>query len=574
MKYLRPILLLALLIILVAGVWLWLNRPQKVDMAAYVPAESLVYVEANNLPAIANSIVKTDAWKVLAPAAGLKSNLGEVGWWSRLIAWTGIGPADAVVLSRAQVAFTVLGIEASKTAVDLKVRPSAALVAETQTSEWRTRSAVENRVEEFARRAYGELHIERKESDGLKLTVWSATTGDRKIVAAVMGSIAVIGNDEATVRACLAVRRGERPSLKGNAQFEAMRGRASNQESLAFGYVTQAGATQLIEAVAPAYVLSFSSDARAQSLAASVLPQLASKITGIGWSAHSIGGGIEDRYILTLQNDLAASFREAMPTSANIASSASALLPRTTYSVSSYNYNDPSAAWRGLIGAISSQLDALSTLVVSTALKSSLAHYGIDDPEKFLQAVGPEITTARLDNSGESTVIAVEVRDEKALRRFVSSRLGADARAEHLGNAELIIAKDEERGAACFLAGHLLMGSTLNLRRCLSAYLQKQSLDTSEAFKAARQSLDSKGGQSAVTLTDEHETARTFLTALARQSAARERPLNQQDFESALGKLAYTVSETRLTEEGFERTTRSSFGQFGAQAVQVMPKER
>ena len=118
------------------------------------------------------------------------------------------------------------------------------------------------------------------------------------------------------------------------------------------------------------------------------------------------------------------------------------------------------------------------------------------------------------------------------------------------------------------------MGSTLNLRRCLGAYLQKQSLETSEAFKVARQSLKSSGGQNAVTFTDERETARTFLTTLARLDAARERPLNPAELESALGKLAYAVSETRLTEEGFERTTRSSFGQFGAQAVQFMPKER
>ena len=51
MKFLRPLLALSLLLIIIAAVWLWWSLPAKVDMANYAPADSLVYVEFNNLDA-------------------------------------------------------------------------------------------------------------------------------------------------------------------------------------------------------------------------------------------------------------------------------------------------------------------------------------------------------------------------------------------------------------------------------------------------------------------------------------------------------------------------------------------
>src|ERR671912_297532 len=140
MKFLRKALLVLLALLLVLAIWIWWNRPQKVNMAAYVPADSLIYLEANNLPDIASGIISTDAWKALAPSAGIKSNLGNLNWLSRIASWTGIGSADAVVLSRAQIAVTVLGLDAADAGDTLKIKPRYALVVETHTGESRTHS--------------------------------------------------------------------------------------------------------------------------------------------------------------------------------------------------------------------------------------------------------------------------------------------------------------------------------------------------------------------------------------------------------------------------------------------------
>lgn len=574
MKFLRKALLVFLGLLLILAIWIWWNRPQKVNMAAYVPADSLIYLEANNLPDIASGIISSDAWKALAPVAGIKSNLGNLGWLSRIASWTGIGSADAVVLSRAQIAVTVLGLDAADAGETLKIRPRYALVVETHTGESRARSAVENRVGDFARRAYGEPRVEQKELAGAKFTTWIAPDGERRIVSAVWGSVAIIGNDEAAVQACLAVRRNERPSLIGNPQVEEMRQRVGGNEALAFGYVSAEGAAKLLEMAATAYAGQISSDPRAQSAAASMLPPLAKKILGgAGWSARLSEGVIEDRYFLGLQNGVARNLQSALATQPNMTLTASELLPADIHSLSRYNYRAPAEAWRGLNSTIAAQADALGSVLLSRLLDASLKPYGIEEPDNFLQAIGPEIVTARLDDSGSSTVTIVEVRDEKTLRDFVAKRLGAKPRIETIGDAELLISNNEQQDASSFVSGRLLIGTAENLRRCLEARRSNQALEADYVFRQSARLVSVNLPLNVVTLTKDYAPARAFITAIATQRGVRERPFNELEVENALRQLRYAVSETRMVDGGFERRTRSAFGQFGTLASQFAPAD-
>lgn len=574
MKYFRRLLAPFVALLILAAVWLYWWRPQKVDMTAYVPADSIIYLEANSLPEIASGIVRTDAWKTLAPPAGIRSSTGEVGWVSRLAAWTGIGPADVVVFARAQAAVAVLGVEAADAGDTLKIRPRIALVAETHTGEARTREAVLKLVGDFARRAYGEPSVKEEVKDNLRLTTWTAPGGERSLVAAVEGSVAVIGNDEDAVRACFAVHHNQRAALAGNRQLEEMRERVDSSHASAFGYVSPAGANRLLEIAATAYVGQLSENPKAQSVAASVLLPLANKILGgAGWSARFSGGAVEDRYFLALQNGVAASLREPLSLSTTVMMKEGELLPAGTYSLSRYNYRDPATAWRGLNSTLSSQVGALESAVISGLLNQALKPYGIEEPLAFLRAIGPEIVTARLDESGESYVTIVEVRDEKALRDFVEKRLGANARTERVGNEEMRVSRDEERGAASFIAGHLMIGPAASVRLCLEARAQSNTLAQADNFQRAVRAMTNEGPASVVTYTEDVPSARAFIRVIASQRAARARPINDPELNRALGQLSYSASETRLVEGGFEKRTRSAFGQLGALATQFAPEQ-
>ncbi len=542
-------------------------------MAAYVPADSLIYLEANSLPDIVRGLSQTDAWKALAPAAGINTYLGEVAWLSWVPSWTGIGSAETVALSRAQVAIAVLSLEAADAGETLKIKPRYGVVAETHMTEWRTRAAVEKRIGEFARRAYKTPAVERKKIDDIEFVTWKAPAGERQIVAAVTGSIAVIGTDENSVRTILAVKRGERPSLLGNPALEEMRRRVDAQKGAAFGYVSPQGAAQLLELGIAAYAGQISNNPQIQGAIASRLPQLAGKLLGgAGWSARFTDGVVEDRYFLGLQNGAAARLKEPLAPAAESGLEVSKLLPQETYRLTRYNYKDPVEAWRGFNAAISSQLDALGAMSVSILLKAALEPYGIDDPNTFLASIGQEIVTASLDNASGTTVTVVEVKDEKALRDFVSRRLGPKPKTERIDDAELLVSRDEERGAASFVAGHLIIGAELNVRRCLQARAAGRTLYAGAPFQESLRRASNNTG--VITFTDDDESALTVITAIASEPAARSRPFNEEETERALNRLPYTVSETNIVEGGFEKRTRSAFGQFGSLVSQFSPSSQ
>src|ERR1044072_3470293 len=297
MLIVRRVLIAVFVLAAAVFAWLWWTRPVKVDMAAYVPADSIVYFEAGSLKEITNAVTSTDDWRELAPAAGAQADASRRGWLTDFLSFTGAGPSDAVVLARAQVAVTVLGFDAAEESGEtLKYTPRAALVAETQASEWRVKSAVEKLVGDFARRSLGASGFERKEVEGATFYVWSAPSGERKrIVAAVSESVAVVGNDEGAVRSCLGGRRAPRPSLASNEELKEMRARLRAETALAFGFAPQGSAAKVVEFFAPGFVGCISQKANVQIVLATVLPQLINQTIGnAGWSARVAGGRIED----------------------------------------------------------------------------------------------------------------------------------------------------------------------------------------------------------------------------------------------------------------------------------------
>jgi len=561
----RKLLLILLALLLLLTAWLWWNRPQKVDMAAYVPADSLVFIEANSLPRIAGDLLSTDAWKQLAPFDDVTPT--RIHWLTRFAAWTGIGTAEAVIFARSQAAVALMDIDAGRAGEELtlNVKPRAAIVLETHTGERRVRAGVEKLVGNFARRAYGNPRIERRETDEAAWIIWTAPEGERRIVSAVADSVAIIGNDEATVAACLAARRGERPSLAGNADLEAMRGRVEAADALASGYISPQSAARLTVLAASVYAAQSALNPRAQSTAAALLPQLVDRIIGgAAWSARLKGDRIEDRYFFGIKNNLAARLQEPLAPSTESTERASELLPSDLYQLTHYNLRDPERAWRGLNATLSSQLDVLYAPFVSRFLDTALEPYGIETPATFFTAAGPDLWTARLDDTGESTLMIAGVRDETRLRAQIRKRLGARTRSERIGDAELLISTDEERGAASFVANHLIMGAEGDVRTALQTRTAAtRTLATSDAFKRAQHNAPESDGASVITYTDDRAPTRSFIYAIARLRQNTNTQRNES-FDQSLAALPYSVSTTRVVEGGFERRTLSSFGQFGA----------
>lgn len=557
MVNIRRALVAVPLLVLLAFVWLWATRPRRVDMAAYAPADALVYAEADSIPAIIEGFTSTDAWRELAPAAGVEARTGGTGWLTSFLSFTGLGTSEAVVIARAQVAVTVLGFQAAEESdTTLRLTPRAALVAETHSSGWRARAAVEKLVGGFARRAFERHSFERKEVDGVPFYLWVEQDGARrKIVAAVDESVAVVGNDEAAVRACLDVRRGARPSLASDEQLKEMRVRLGSGDALAFGYAPRGSAAKAAEVFAPAFVGGMSGEPQVQSVLATFLPQFINQTLGaVGWSARVEAGVLEDRYFLTLPADVARRLEAPFAPAEHSNDDATRVLPGETFQVTFYDLRQPEDAWRALGAALSSQADISRATIITLALEALVKPYGIENPREFLRACADEVATARLEAASEGKVLVAKVRDAAALRAQALERLGRDARVERMGNAELLVSTDEERGAAAFVDGFLVMGSEEEVRRCLQSHMEENAaredlLRTATASFAGRTAF-------ARTLTDERESMRAVLSRFARRG-------DSVQLEAGLARRRYAVSETLLVEGGFEKRTRSAFGLFG-----------
>src|ERR1041384_1055050 len=100
MKFLRPLLALALLLIVIVAACLWWDTPSQVDMANYAPADSLVYVEFNNLEDVANAIQHSEVWQ--SAATIIKTKPPTQNRFIRTAARAGIGPLPAVLFARSQ----------------------------------------------------------------------------------------------------------------------------------------------------------------------------------------------------------------------------------------------------------------------------------------------------------------------------------------------------------------------------------------------------------------------------------------------------------------------------------------
>ena len=118
-----------------------------------------------------------------------------------------------------------------------------------------------------------------------------------------------------------------------------------------------------------------------------------------------------------------------------------------------------------------------------------------------------------------------------------------------------------------------MMGQAQHVRRCLEARLRGETLAAAAAFQKTTRSLESQTPSNAVTYTSDSVPALAFISVIAAQKEMREGQPSEMEMARTLGNLSFAVSETRLVEGGFERKTRSSFGQFGTLAAQFSPNQ-
>jgi hypothetical protein len=493
------------------------------DLRSFAPADTLVYLETNDLGKALGALTESKAFQDAAQAK-----------------------PDFSALQGMQTAIVVTGFEASENQVTaensiLNFKPRFVAIADTHTWNRYTLQFTEERLGNFVNETYGgEVTLEAGEKNGGKSFVWTAKDG-RKAFAFVKDSRIFFSNDESALEKSLAVFRGEAESLVKNESLGKMRETA--KDALAFGYVSADGIAQISNLAGVSTALASTDDDEGRSFIARVLPQiLRNSVKEIFWTATKTEQGIEDKYSVSLTPENTSVLKETLVPAAPTPSNSAGFLPSEVFSATRYNLQNPQIAWRSLLLVAGKNADAMSAKILIAFSGSLLEPYGVTDAENFMSAVDSEIWTAVFDADGEKSVAIVGVKDAEKLKKSIAE-INFKVPGEKRETAEIWKSADGASGAA-FVENKLILGDTESVLKCLQAKQNGQDFTKNPAWKKFSET-------NAVAVTYGKDSTEKSVAVLGEKKAEN------------LQMLTVFTTETRFNSSGIERRTVSPFGLIG-----------
>jgi hypothetical protein len=498
-------------------------KSEPTDLRKLAPADTLVYLETNDLGKALSALTDSKAFQEAAKRT-----------------------PDFSALAGMQTGVAVTGFEASENQVTaensvMNFKPRFVAFADTHTWNRYTLQFTEERLGEFVNETYGgEVTLDASDKSGGKSFVWTAKDG-RRVFAFVTGSKIFFSNDATALEKSLTVFRGEADSLIKNEPLAKMR--ESAKDALAFGYVSPDGIAQISNLAGVSTAVEATEDDDGRSFIARVLPQiLRGSVREIFWTATRTEQGIEDKYSVSLTPETSAVVKETLVPAVLNQTNSAEFLPSEVFSATRYNLQNPQIAWRSLLLVAGKNTDAASAKILIAFSGSLLDPYGVADAETFLSAVDPEIWTVNFDAEGEKSVAVVGVKDAEKLKKSIAE-INFKVAGEKQANAEIWKPADGANAAA-FIENKLILGDPESVLKCLQAKANGQNFTKNPAWKKFAET-------GAVAVTSSRDATEKVIEALSEKKA-----------ENAQLLTNYTT-ETRFNASSVERKTVSPFGLIG-----------
>ena len=278
-------------------------------------------------------------------------------------------------------------------------------------------------------------------------------------------------------------------------------------------------------------------------------------LKSVAWTSRSLSGGMEDRYLISLDSELLPRVEPVFATTA-AGDDVWKHVPSGAETFTLYQVRNPLDALNAMNSAVSYKLDALSAVMFSSLLRSSLAVYGVENPNQVLPLVTSPLVTLRAKATDESSVLLARVNDPERLRSILESqKVEGGIRVIDLTKGW------SNEGSAAFLAvmldGYVVMGKAESVDSWFS--LTRSSATASETPAAFQQAKN----ENAVTITYANDSTRvsSFVSTI---NLLRGNRLSDEQSAAVLNATkasSFSITESRLDDRGIERTTRSPFGQ-------------
>jgi hypothetical protein len=511
------------------------------DMRSLVPADTLVYLETNDLGAAIQPIIDS---KPFNEVAKYKPDISAIKGVQLAVAVTGFETTEEKLTDEQSVG---------------NIRPHFVAIADTHAWNWQAVGFAEKKLGSFVGNIYNsEPTVEQTDKNGGKYFTWTAKDG-RKAYALVIGSLIYFANDESSIDKCLAVKRGETDSIA-----KAGKVTVSEPGTLASGYVGPDGIAQIANIVGLKLGSEASDESEVQTAIVSILPQLLrNSITRISWTANKTDLGIEDKYSIEMPPELASTLHKAMAPVGQMIFEHTEILkavPADVSSVTLYNLRDPLEAWQTLISTAQKQSGPMEGQYIPEFASLLLEPYGIRDPQKFLLRLQDYIVTAKFGDDSEKVVaIAEEIRDgeiskksEEIHKTPLITLIEPNIKTNNEAGHEVYTSEDGDLKA--MIEGPIIIGDSGGVSKCLTSLNAPDNFST--LLKDRWLAFDNDY-PSVLSFGKDRESFGLIARAISDVKS---------DGSQAESKF---TTETKFNKDGIERRSFSDFGLIGSIIAQL-----
>lgn len=565
--------LLAAVVVIVPGLVLLIGllsrRPPRVPMERYIPATALAFIEVDSLVDLFDGLTGTMAWRELAPELGLSSQLDDIGWVADLMGRTGLGPAEAVLAGRAQLAVAITGLDAESGSTDdgpyVRFKPRIALIIATHSDPETAKRLVRDRTSFVAQRIYGKAEPQQQEDYlGSDLSIFSGPTAERKLVAGAAGSIIVLGNQEESVKACLDAINGRVDSLAANKTLKEFRPAVDRNASI-FAFITEGGTEKLAKIGPVLFAGRFTSNPERLESLANLFGHMAKQtIHGFLYSAELTDDGVTDRYLTVLAPLVAPEFAEALATT-EPAFDSMALVPPSVEDLTVVGIKSVEQLPDRVLKRLSPKLDLVAGLALREFVLGIRREFGIESADQAQSIFGDELTFLRFGGE-EPVAMLFRVKNQSRAAELAALYLKRGGMSVSIVNdrgIDVTVSTNPDGRAAALIDGHLVLAT----ERQIGLIIDARGKGLASNDRVNRLLRERPRSATVISFRASAEDAATMMLAvseLVRATDGSRDILDRPQIRAVIDRLPPTMSFTDFREYGVYTETRSAIGNFDA----------
>lgn len=554
--------LLLLLALVAAGAWLYYQSYKRIDIASYIPQNSIGFLAVDDWTRLSDEITRTNAWRDVSPAYGIWNRWNFLGLTARAIRTTGLGTSDLVVFSRAQSAFFVTSLEVNGDTV----KPRFAVVTETYSLPWRLKSVIRARAPVVAQRVLGKAQEEATSYQGVEIRVFKSAESEARLFSSQIDGEWILANHPESMEAAIDTRQGRRSSIINDPDLARARN-TFQDKGVSFGFVSAQGVSRLARFATNITTKHMLGENVLSENLENVTSELVSRISnGMAYSLKFREGMADETWLWMCPPEVTAQLKEGFKPGES-ESALLRLIPESATEVMLARVDDTGRALDSLETTISSRVGAAESFLFHRFLAGARQSlFGLKETDRARDIFGNDAAIVTLGPDPGEQIWLLSIADRTRLdassEQFLSfggARISRDMRSGYL----MLVSSDERRGAIGFMDDVAVFGSREGVSRMLDAKTENKPIAATAAFKS---SIRPQGPAALVSYSSSSGDVSRFFEILSHslpKSGAK------NDVESRVKDVPLSAGITRLDAEGFVVTVRSPIGSLGSFAGMI-----